>query len=99
MNVKTKDTQTDYVAIIDGLPGLGYTEDDIRAQLTETAKSAIQQIIDTLEHQYRKRHDLNVLPKTIWAPLRANACLTCAMYCEELALDLNEAANDPNLKL
>lgn len=80
------------------LPSLGYAEDDIRCQLVETARSGIQHILDILESQYRKDRGLNVLPESLWVPLRKNAYLHYARHCERLADDLRKAASRPSIK-
>ena len=95
---QNKDIQADYDALLKDVAGLGYSEDDIRMQLCETAQSGVRQIIDTLEYQYRKAHDLSVLPKETWATLRGGAYLTYAAYCKELASEIEASAHDPNIK-
>jgi len=98
MSTQNQEIQAAYDTLLKGLAGLGYSQDDLRAQLCETAQSGVRQIIDTLEYQYRKTHDLEVLPKEIWATLRGGAYLTYAAYCEELAAEIKASAHDPNVR-
>ncbi|MGH1399446.1 MAG: hypothetical protein ACRBCT_09565, partial [Alphaproteobacteria bacterium] len=57
----------------DNLPGLGYLNDDIQMQLTETAKSIAQDVIDLLADQYKTARGLRTMPENIWKPLRGRA--------------------------
>lgn len=85
------------------LPGLGYFEDDIEAQLKETAKGISQDIVDLLSSQYRdarKKHGgVSTLPSDLWQPLRSKAYKIAAEHCDALARDLRKAAKDPNMAL
>ena len=84
---------------LDHLPGIGFFDDDIRAQLTETAKSISQDIVDLLGAQYREGRKPQTLPEGIWKPLRSRAYKIAAAHCEQLAEDLKAAAENPNTAL
>ncbi|MEM9681136.1 MAG: hypothetical protein AAF901_12510 [Bacteroidota bacterium] len=88
---------------LQSLPGLGYLDDDIQAQLTETAKSISQDIVDFYSAQYREARRKNggnaTLPEKMWKPLKGKAYQLAAKHCEELASDLMEASKNPNMKL
>ena len=81
------------------LPGLGYFDDDIHSQLTETAKSITQDIVDLLGSQYSEARKPNTLPRSLWKPLRIKAYEITAAHFESIAAELKEAANDPRMQL
>jgi hypothetical protein len=87
---------------LQSLPGLGYFNDDIRAQLEETAKSIAQDVVDLLSTQYREARQskggLNTLPDALWKPLRGKAYILTAEHYESLAKELRDASNEPNMK-
>lgn len=80
------------------LPGIGYAEDDLRAQLEGTARSGIQHITDILENQYKKKCDSTVVPKAFWRSVRAQAFLIYMRLCQKLIRSLRETAADPDKK-
>ena len=92
-------SESDLNLAVEGLPGLGYFDDDIRAQLTATAQSISQDIVDMLGEQYRKARKPSTLPSGIWKPLRSRAYIIAAEHCEQLAQELKTAAKDPNTAL
>lgn len=90
---------TDDVKALEKLPGLGFFEDDIQAQLTETAKSISQDIVDLLSQQYKEARAIRTIPEGLWKPLRGKSYLIAAQHCEDLATNLREASKNPNTKL
>lgn len=87
---------------LQSLPGLGYFNDDIHAQLEETAKSIAQDIVDLLATQYRNarkpKDGLFTPSDALWQPLRGKAYILTAEHYESLAKELREAANEPTMK-
>ena len=92
-------TSTDVEKALQSLPGLGYFEDDIHAQLKETGKSISQDIVDLLSAQYCEARKPNTVPDSLWKPLRSKAYIITADHCEALAEELREAAKNPTMKL
>lgn len=102
MNAHQKGAGSDAIdvqTILRSLPGLGYFNDDIQAQLKETAKSITQDIVDLLSAQYKDARKPATPPDALWQPLRGEAYKIAADHCEALAQELREAAKDPNMKL
>lgn len=94
MNTTQKKDQGSAKDLLAGLKMPGYLDDDLRAQVKETAQSGVRYIIDTLEHEYRKTRKLDVSPNGLRQPLRFKAYRMYAGYCEEVAANLRKAAND-----
>ena len=101
MNAREKEAELQNA--LQKLPGLGYFEDDIEAQIKEPAKSISQDIVDLLSSQYREARKsasgLNTLPDALWKPLRSKAYHIAADHLDAIAYDLREAAKNPNMKL
>lgn len=93
------DSSPDTSPNFEQLPGLGYLNDDIQMQLTETAKSIAQDIVDLMAEQYKKARGLRTMPENIWKPLRGKAYILAAEHCEDLAKDLRNASKNPNMNL
>ena len=105
MNAREENAGTDAVSVdkdLQSLPGLGYFDDDIQAQLTETAKSISQDIVDVLSAQYRdarQKGGKTTLPASLWEPLRSKAYVLAAEHCEALARNLRNASANPHMDL
>ena len=106
MNARDKSAELSSTIVDDTLqklPGLGYFDDDIQAQLTETTKSISQDIVDVLSAQYRdarqKHGDKTTLPAQLWEKLRSQAYILAAEHCEVLATNLRNASSNPNMEL